>query len=187
MSEVPEQESSAPEPKKTRAVKPGGAKRGPKPKPVNKKIRVRVREDLIEDDEPVETGNSLSYEPPRRAVSEDEKCEYVELTIMEQTDEPRECFFNNGVNSPLTVIRGHKIIIPYNYVITMDEINSIKLLKHEPIDGSNFREYYQPLMRFPYMIHRRGLTYQDFRDQMERFKKMPDPWDKARGQIQPGR
>ena len=75
MSDIPEQEVNAPEPKKTRAVKPGGAKRGPKPKPVNKKIRVRVREDLIEDDEPVETGNSLSYEPPRRAISEDEKCE----------------------------------------------------------------------------------------------------------------
>ena len=98
MSDIPEQEENTPQPKKTRALSPNGKKRGPKPKPVNKKIRVRVREDLIEDDEPVETGNSLSYEPPRRAISEDEKCEYVELTIMEQTDEPRECFFNNGVN-----------------------------------------------------------------------------------------
>lgn len=181
MSEVPEQESLPSEGKKTRKVNPNGAKRGPKPKPVTKKIRVRN----MDEDQPLPS--AISYEKPKVVVTEDESCEYVEVTVMEATDEPRECFFNNGVNRPLTFIRGHKVIIPYNYVITMDEINAIKLLKHEPIDGSNFREFYQPLMRFPYMIHRRGLTFKDFLDQMERFKKLPDPWDKARGGFPTGR
>jgi len=184
MSELEPEET--PIPKKTRAVKPGGAKRGPKPKPVTKKIRVRVREDLI-DDEPAEIGNSLSYEKPPTAIGADESSEYAEVTVMEATDEPRECFFNNGVNRPLTFIRGHKVIIPYCYVQIMDEVNAIKMLRHEPIDGSNFREYYQPLMRFPYIMHRRGLTFKDFLEQMERFKKLPDPWDKARSNFPTGR
>lgn len=182
MSDVPEQESSAPEPKKTRKVNPNGKKRGPKPKPVNKKIRVR---NMDEEDMPLPS--ALSYETPQTVLGADESSEYVEVTVMEQSDEPRECFFNNGVNRPLTFIRGHKVIIPYCYVQIMDEVNSIKLLRHEPIDGSNFREYYQPLMRFPYIMHRRGLTFKDFLDQMERFKKLPDPWDKARSNFPTGR
>jgi len=176
-------------PKKTRRVKPGGAKRGPKPKPVTKKIRVR---NMDEEDMPLPSkkeydASALSYEAPQRVISADESSEYVEITVMEQSDEPRECFFNNGVNRPLTFIRGHKVIIPYCYVQIMDEVNAIKLLKHEPIDGANFREYYVPLMRFPYIIHRRGLTFKDFLDQMERFKKLPDPWDKTRGNFPTGR
>jgi hypothetical protein len=177
MSENTEREESALPEKKTRKVNPNGKKRGPKPKPVTKKIRVRN----MDEEQPLPS--ALTYEAPQVVVTEDERCEYVEVTVMEATDEPRECFFNNGVNRPLTFIRGHKVIIPYNYVITMDEVNAIKLLKHEPIDGANFREYYQPLMRFPYMIHRRGLTFKDFLEQMERFKKLPDPWDKTRGNF----
>ena len=180
MSEI--EPEATPVPKKTRAVKPGGAKRGPKPKPVTKKIRVRNM-----DEEEMPLPSALSYELPKQAQSADEGSEYAEITVMEASDEPRECFFNNGVNRPLTFIRGHKVIIPYGYVQCMDEINQIKLLRHEPIDGSNFREYYQPLMRFPYILHRRGLTFKDFLDQMERFKKLPDPWDKARSQFPTGR
>jgi len=173
MSDIPEHEEHFEPPKKTRKVNPGGKKRGPKPKPVTKKIPVRELEQDTEDAAPV-------AEPYR---SPQELAEYVEITVMEQADEPRECFFNNGVLNPIWFIRGHKVIIPYSYVMTMDEINAIKMLRHEPIDGTQFREYYQPLMRFPYIIHRRGLTFKDYLDQLDRFKKLPDPWDKARGNF----
>lgn len=181
----PEQEEKAipaPKVKKTRAVNPNGKKRGPKPRAVTKKIRVR---NMDEEDMPLPS--ATAYEPAKAVQSADDTSEYAEVTVMEATDEPRECFFNNGVNRPLTFIRGHKVIIPYCYVQIMDEVNAIKLLRHEPIDGSNFREYYQPLMRFPYILHRRGLTFKDFLDQMERFKKLPDPWDKARSNFPTGR
>lgn len=186
MSDVPEQESSAPEPKKTRKVNPNGKKRGPKPKPVNKKIRVRVMDEDTDGPLP-EIGNSLSYETPKRALTFDETCEYVEITVMEDPSEPREIPMNNGCNRPITFIRGHKCIIPKPYVDTMDEINSIKLLRHEPIDGTSFKEYYVPLMKFNYIIHRSGLTYADYKAQMDRFKTMPDPWDKARSNFPTGR
>lgn len=179
MSEVPGQESSAPKPKKTRKVNPNGKKRGPKPKPVTKKIRVRE----FPDEEPGDASGGLTYETPKPIKTFQETCEYVEVTIMEATDEPREVSLNNGCNTPITIIRGHKCIIPKPYVDTLDEINKIELLKHEPMNnGSDYREYTVPLMRFPYMIHRSGLTYADYRKQMDHFKTLKDPWDKAANQ-----
>lgn len=175
MSDVPEQEGSAPEPKKTRKFNPNGKKRGPKPKPVNKKIRVRV---MDEDVTPLpEAGGELSYEKPKRALTFNETCEYVEITVMPQEGDHPQISFNNGCNFPITFIRGHKCIIPKAYVDTMDEINGIQVLKHEQIDGTRFREYYVPMMRFPYIIHRSGLTYADFKKQQDHYKTLKDPWD----------
>ena len=172
MSDIPEHEDHFEPPKKTRKVNPGGKKRGPKPKPVNKKIPVRELEQPLDEDVLVV---DEGYKSPQELI------EYMEVTIMEQTDEPRECFFNNGVLSPVWCIRGHKVILPKSYVDVMDEINKIQLLKHEPIDnGADFREYYVPLMRFPYMLHRSGLTFADYRAQFEKQKGMKDPWNKAR-------
>ena len=177
MSDIPEQEGNDLPIKKTRKINPNGKKRGPKPKPVNKKIRVREVPDV--PDEPGE----LSYEDNSQVKSEQEICEYSEVTIMEVTDEPRAFPLNNGVNTPIWVIRGHKVIIPSNYLKTLDEINSIQLLRHEPINnGSDFREYHVPLMKFPYMVHRTGLTYRDYREMLDKFKTMKDPWDKATNQ-----
>lgn len=163
--------------KKTRKVKPGGKKRGPKPKTVTKQIR--VREMPFHEEEPQET--------IQQAKSFQETCEYVEITVMEDPSESREISMNNGCNLPITFIRGHKCIIPKPYVDTLDEINRIQLLKHEPLDGSSFKEYYVPLMKFNYIIHRSGLTYADYKAQMDRFKTLPDPWDKTRQNFPNGR
>ena len=173
MGDIPEKEEKTlevPEKAKTsRAVKPGGKKRGPKPKPVTKKIRVRV---MDEHENPLpEVGQS---EKPKTF---DETCEYVEITVMPQEGDHPQVSFNNGCNRPITFIRGHKCIIPAPYVDTMDEINSIQLLKHEALDGARFREYYVPMQKFPYIIHRRGLTYADFRKQQDHYKTLKDPWD----------
>ena len=106
-----------------------------------------------------------------------ETCEYVEITVMPQEGDHPQVSFNNGCNFPITFIRGHKCIIPKPYVDTMDEINAIQLLKHEAIDGARFREYHVPLMKFPYIIHRSGLTYADFKKQQDHYKTLKDPWD----------
>lgn len=173
MGDIPEKEEKAVEaaekPKTSRAVKPGGKKRGPKPKPVNKRIRVRV---MDEDENPLP--EAVHDEPTK---SFNETCEYVEITVMPQEGDHPQISFNNGVNFPITFIRGHKCIIPKPYVDTMDEINAIQLLKHEAIDGSRFREYYVPLTKFPYIIHRSGLTYADFKKQQDHYKTLRDPWD----------
>lgn len=172
MTDIPEQDNTPIPEKKTRKVNPNGKKRGPKPKIVTKKIRVREMET---DDEPVKVVQS-----DNRILTFQESCEYVEITVMESTDEPREVALNNGCNTPITIIRGHKCIIPKPFVDTFDEVNSIQLLKHEPINnGADYREYTVPMMKFPYMIHRRGLTYDDYRKQLEHFKTLRDPWDKA--------
>lgn len=173
MGDIPEKEeigAEVPEKtKSTRAVRPGGKKRGPKPKPVTKTIRVRV---MDEQENPL---------PPVGEVKKEktfnETCEYVEITVMPQEGDHPQVSFNNGCNFPITFIRGHKCIIPKPYVDTMDEINAIQLLKHEAIDGARFREYHVPLMKFPYIIHRSGLTYADFKKQQDHYKTLKDPWD----------
>lgn len=180
MSDLPERdnasENEAKPVKKSRTVNPGGKKRGPKPRPVNKKIRVRdMEEHETPLPEPIRTNDPI----PARPLSYEEQCEYVEITVMEDPSESREVVMNNGMNRPITFIRGFKCIIPMPYVWTMDEINKIQVLKHEPIDGSSFREYYVPMMRFNYIIHRKGLTYLDYKAQMDSFKLLRDPWSKV--------
>lgn len=173
MGDIPEKEGIEQEApakaKNSRTVKPGGKKRGPKPKAVTKKIRVRV---MDEDENPLPP-----VDRPEVEKSFNETCEYVEITVMPQEGDHPQVSFNNGCNFPITFIRGHKVIIPRPYVDTMDEINKIQLLKHEALDGARFREYYVPLTKFPYIIHRSGLTYADFRKQQDHFKTLKDPWD----------
>lgn len=172
MSEdFPDQEEKTPAAKKTRKVNPNGKKRGPKPKPVTKKRPVREL--------PLEGTPQMVETPDGKVLTFQETCEYVEVTVMEQTDEVREIPMNNGVNNPIWFIRGHKTIIPKPYLDMMDEINAIKLLKHEPINhGADFREYTVNLMKFPYMVHRTGLTYADYRAQFDKTKGLKDPWMK---------
>ena len=169
---MPDHDENGLPPKKTRKVNPNGKKRGPKPKIVTKKRPVA--------EGPLEGTPQMVTTPSGNVLTFQESCEYVELTVMEQTDEPREISMNNGVNNPIWFIRGHKTIIPTPYLWEMDEINSIQLLKHEPINhGADFRAYTVNLMRFPYMVHRTGLTYADYREQFDKSKGLKDPWSKA--------
>ena len=174
MSEkIPEQEAKAEKVtlpvKKTRTVKPGGKKRGPKAKPVTKTIRVRDMEE--------ETPRPTYPPEPTRVLSFDELCEYVEITVMEDPSDGREVTMNNGCNRPLVFIRGHKCIIPKPYLDTLTEINAIPLLKHEfSPDGSQVTEYNVPLLKYNFIVHRTGLTYADYDAQMKRFKELKDPW-----------
>ena len=207
MVETKEIEEVAAPGKKTRKVNPGGKKRGPKPKAVNRDIRVRVMDEHTNPLPPAEDGLAYTVETIYYNGETGEKCEkdsdchvavkhvyrdkktgrvlspmeyseYVEVTIMPDPEAGKEVPFNDGAHNPMTVIRGHKVIIPIAYKNVMDTNNNQEILRHEPLKDGDFSPYYAKLMGYNYQLHRSGLTYTDFKDQIERFKKLHDPWDK---------